>query len=554
MPVVPRRGPGYVPTTPNQPLSPAGAFQPPRPVDIGQAADQISKIVEEHQRQVDQTALLEADNKLSDLRTNLEVQAIQTRGKDALAAGPAAETAWQKGSSDIANTLTNDRQKEAFQARADHHWQVLNETVQKHGAQEFQQYDAQNTEAALQNRRNDAVTHNSDPALIGQSLAESHDLITLYGQRNGWSSEKMKEKQASVSSAIHAGVIQSLSDSGQDLAAKDYFTAHKSDLVENDLLKVERTVKESSVKGESQRQRDLILQKATSNTDAIAMARQIADPDVQEATERLVRQDLSERAAAQRDQREQTMTELGNTIDQGGIGAIPPSKWSTLNPSEKTSLLEYAKKKQDPGGVTTDLPTFYNLETMATTPETRDKFLQLDLNTLRSKLSPSDFEEMAKLQGSVRKGEAAAEAKLGWIDTKRQIVSQVMNGALIGISKKAKVTDNQARSQFRGIVDAEVERIQTSTGKPATPAQVKEIANEFATRYVVEKPWYESNDKVPLFQIGKREDIILGIKDVPVAQRAQIQDALRQRNRPITDAAVIDWYRRYLQSRIPEPE
>lgn len=560
MPTVPRRNLGYVSQTPTPGVNPGNAFMPPQPVDIGPATKEIARLVEEHRAQQDQNAVLDADNQLSTLSTNLEVQTLQKRGKDAIGAGPQVEDQWKRSASDIENGLTNDRQKEAFRVRADHHFQMLNATVQKHEATESQSYGNDTIAATIENSRNNAIKHVDDPLIIGQSIAETKDLGAELGRRNGWSPEQVQQKQSGDVSKIHAGVVRLLSDSGQDLSAKEYFTAHKDELSGNDLLQATAIVKESSVKGESQRQRDLIMRTATNMTDAIAQARLIKDPDVQEATERLVKQEFAERAAGLRDAREQLMTGAAGIVEQThSFDSIPPSQIALMTVSERTSLREYADRLQGKGaaGIKTDLPTFYNLETMATTPETRDKFLQLDLNQYRSKLSPSDFEEMAKLQGSVRKGDAAAEARLQWTQTKHQIVGSVLNSALIGITKKGKVTDNQARSQFRSAVDTEVERIQSSTNKPVTPEQVKTIANELAMQHIVERPgffWGTNEEQVRTFQMRPGEKVILGIKDVPSAQRTQIQQALQSRGRPVTDAAVVDWYRRYVQSLAPEPE
>lgn len=558
MPTVPRRQVGYVSQTPTQGANPGNAFMPPQPVDIGPAAGAIAQLVEKHQTEQDQNAVLDADNQLSQLSTSLEVQTLQKRGKDAIGAGLQVEDQWKRQASDIENGLANDRQKEAFRVRSDHHFQMLNETVQKHEATEAQNYGNDTIAATIENSRNNAIKHVDDPLIIGQSVAETKDLISELGSRNGWSSAEVQQKQAIGVSGIHSGVVKLLADSGQDLSAKEYFTAHKDELSGNDLLQTAAIIKESSVKGESQRQRDLIMKTASSMTDAIAQARLIKDPDVQEATERLVKQDFAERAAGLRDSREQLMTQAGNIIDQtGSYESIPASIRSILSPSEKSSLLEYANRKNTVGGVKTDLSAYYNLETLATTPETRDKFLQLDLNQYRSKLSPSDFEEMVKLQGSVRKGDAAAEAKLQWTQTKHQIVGSVMNTALIGISKRGKVSDVAARSAFRSAVDTEVERIQSSTNKPVTPEQVKTIANEMAMQHIVERPgffWGTNEEPVRTFQMRPGEKIILGIKDVPSAQRTQIQQALQSRGRAVTDAAIVDWYRRYIQQLAPEPE
>lgn len=554
-PVVPRRGPGYVPTTPRQPLSSAGAFTPPQPVNFDPAAQEIAKITQEHAQKADQVALLDADNQLSAIKTNLEVQTLQKRGKDAIGASAQVDEQWKQATSAIEATLTNDNQKENFRIRADHHYQVLNETVQKHSASEFQQYDAQNTEAALQNRRNDAVTHNTDPAIVGQSLAESKDLLTLYGQRNGWSDEEMKSKQADVASKIHAGVIQSLSDSGQDLTAKHYFDAHKGELVQSDLAHSSDVVKASSVKGEAQRQRDKIVASNSNMTDAITAARKIEDPDVQEATERLVRQDFLEKAAALRDQREQLMTGATNIVERThSFDSIPASQIALMSVGERASLRSYADAFQKTGTVRTDLTRYYALVQMATTPETHDKFLQLDLNQEKPNLSPSDFEEMVKLQASVRKGE---EKPLKQLYTNQQIVSGVINQAQIGVDKKGKVLDKGMIAQFREAVRQQTDQFEAENGRLPTGDEVKRIANELATQHVVERPrswWFgTSGQDVRTFQMTQGEVPILSIRDVPAQAKAQIRNALTNRHLPVTDQAIIDEYRRHVQTLVPEP-
>jgi hypothetical protein len=49
------------------------------------------------------------------------------KGKDALAAGPQVDQDWQKGADQIRNTLTNDRQKLAFENRVGSRYSSLNE-------------------------------------------------------------------------------------------------------------------------------------------------------------------------------------------------------------------------------------------------------------------------------------------------------------------------------------------------------------------------------------------------------------------------------------------
>lgn len=558
MPTVPRRSTGYVSTIPHQQISPAGAFTPPQPVDYGPAAKQVAALVEEHARQADQVALLAADNQLSDTATTLETQTLSRKGMDALNAGPEVEEQWKKSTDNISNSLTNDRQKRAFQERADHHWQALNETVQKHGQAEFQKYDADNTDSALSNRLDTAVKHYSDPLIVGQSLAESKDLVELYGHRQGWSPEQVQQHQTDTASKIHTGVIQTMLTAGNDLTATKYFSDHKAELNATDTMQVQRALDVGSRRGESQRQADRIMQSTTSMTDAVAEARKIEDPEVRDLTESRVRSDYVEKAAEMRDAREQMMSGATNIIEKThSFDAIPPGQVALMTVDERKSLRSYADELngKGPGGIKTDLPTYYNLETMATTPETRDKFLALDLNQYKGRLSASDFEEMAKLQGQVRKGE---DKPLKQLYTNQQIVTGVIKQAQIGVDPKGKTTDARLTAQFRDAVRVQTDQFEAINGKPPNGDEIKTIANELAARHIVERPgWFfgmgTSNVNVPTFQLNPGETPIVSIKDVPASAKLQIKAALQQRGHPVTDALIVQWYQKHVQTLVPEP-
>lgn len=513
-------------------------------------------MVEEHAQKADQVALLDADNQLSSLSTNLETQTLSRHGKDALAAGPEVQDAWTKGASDISNGLTNDRQREAFAARADHHWNLLNETVQKHGAQEFQKYDADNTTAAIQNRLTDSVNNYTDPARLNQNVAESKDLVTLYGQRNGESPDVIQEKATRASSSIHTGVIDRMLTDGNDITAQTYFDAHKGEMTSEDILRVEKPLEIGSTLGKAQRNRNTILSTTTNQADAIAAARQIQNPREQEETERLLRQGFAEDAAMQRDQREKIMTGAAGIIESThSFDAIPPSTIATMTVQERSALREYADKLAGGSFIKTDLPTYDRLETMSSVPETRDKFLQLDLNTYKSKLDPADFKHFSELQASVRKGE---DKPVFGEESKHALVTDVMKQAGIGINKKGKVLDATVVGGFRLAVDKQVNLLHEQTGKLPGPDDITRIANELAAKHVVSRPQFfglwDSNENVRTFQLNPGEvPQIQSIKDVPSDAKRQITNALRNRRLPVTEAAIVNEYKNHVQTLLPEP-
>jgi hypothetical protein len=86
--IVPRRSPDTVSTAPlpgvrspvNVPRLGGGG------VDITPVANEVSELIQRHQAHADQVILLDADNKLAQLETDVRTAATQKRGKDALGA------------------------------------------------------------------------------------------------------------------------------------------------------------------------------------------------------------------------------------------------------------------------------------------------------------------------------------------------------------------------------------------------------------------------------------------------------------------------------------
>lgn len=256
MPTVPRRQTGYVPRSPTPTVQPGNAFQPVEPVNIGPAAQQIASIVEKHRQRADEVAILEADNKLAELSTSLETAALQRRGKDALDAGADVADQWKQAVSDVESSLTNDTQRENFRLRASRHWQSLNSSVQRHGASEFQKYDAEQTDVGLKARVEQAVKNYADPKQIDQAVSESKALVQLYGSHNGWSPEQITDKQLAATTQIHGSVISRMIADGADQTALEYFKKTKPEINSDTATQLEQHLDVASTDGMALRAAD----------------------------------------------------------------------------------------------------------------------------------------------------------------------------------------------------------------------------------------------------------------------------------------------------------
>lgn len=555
MPVVPRLASRQVATAPLpgarlSPDAPAAAFGVPATVDLSGPTKLAAGILEEERAKADQVALLDADNQLATLQSDLETQAQQRRGRDALGATEEIQRQWQARASQIGQGLTSDRQRLAFQQRLAARGQSLYATVERHAAGEAEQYDQDQTTAAVGNRVDAAV---KDPTTAPQAAAEAGAIIADYGTRHGWAPEQITAKRAAATSRVHAAALSELLAGGQDLAAQAYYDAHQDALVGDDAVRAQSALQEGAARGAAQREADRITGAAPTLTAALEQARGLTDPRVRELTETRIRQFFSDRAAAARDASEARMLRATNLVEQqGAIAAVPPTLWNDLTLGERSALRAYADRLHQGTPIQTDQPTWYRLMRQATgidpdakpgeTPHPREEvqreFADLNLLTLRGKLSDADFQQLATLQASIRRGDGKADEALNSFGTQDQVITSTLKAA--GIDPTPKPGTDAARQvdAFRQAVSGEAIRLQRETGKKVTTEQLQQLVDDLVIR--------QKKAGTGLFGFFQREQFgfEMTIADVPAADRAQITEALTQRGLAVTDQAILDLYRR----------
>lgn len=381
-----------------------------RGADVSNVQRAVSDLYQQQQQKADQVALLDADNQLADLGISLQSAALGRQGKDALGATQDANAQWQQATAAIGNGLSNDRQKLAFQARADSRWNALHEVIERHADTELQKYDDETTSSALTNRTNDAIDNYQDPARVAQAIAEQQAIVADYGARHGLSPESIQEQTAATVSKTHVGVIDRMLANQQDLTASAYYEAHKDQIVGSDAIPLERALDEGSIRGESQRQSDAIASTTTSLGDALKQAQQIQDPKIRDAVEDRLRQNYADRATNERQMAYQAFQDAGDILERThSLDAIPPKTWLALSVEDRGALQRRLEQIRNPERVT-DPETYYKLMNMAAlNPATMAQFQNLDLSKYRPQLSDGDFHQLVELQLSIRRSAIAQQ-------------------------------------------------------------------------------------------------------------------------------------------------
>jgi len=450
----------------------------PSGIDLSGVSRVAAEIWQEEQQKANQIAILDASSKLANTSTTLQVQAQQRRGKDAFELPDFLQAEWKKATDQIRQSLSNDVQRMAFDARVASEWASLNASVQRHVASERQAYDEATTQAFLATKENDAITNYQDPDRVALDVSEQTAAIRDWGRRNGAPQELIEQRIAETQSRVYAGVIGRYLDSGQDLAAKQFYEAHKDKLTGADASRVERAVQAGSILGEAQRHADAIIaQEGITRAAAFAQARQIEDPQIRQATEQQLEIEFRRRDQAEREAYEALLEEAASFVERGQ--RPPATIWSQFKAKDRASITRWLLEGSSPGGVRTDVVTYYDLKTKAYSddPKKVKEFAEADLLSYRHKLSATDFKDLLNLQIRIKKGEGSIDEENA---TGYRTVSQMVNDALLAIGLTSSPGTGSEEAQrvaaFRRRIDEDIAAEKISKNKKElSSAEVQQI-------------------------------------------------------------------------------
>lgn len=212
----------------------------------------------------------------------------------------------------------------------------------------------------------------------------------------------------------------------------------------------------------------------------------------------------------------------------------PPQIWDQLSYEKQKSIdatLAHNAKGTD---AITDQQTWYEIQRGLSSedPAERARWAAKPLWEYKSKLSNQDFQELAKLQGTARKGDPDKE--LTHVRNINQMVDDTLNRMKVDPTPKPGSTDAERAAKFRRAVQERLTVVEKDMGKKATTEQQQKVIDSLAI---------EVGGTGGLFSRNKhRYDMTIG--DVPTAEKSKITEALNRAGVPVTDDAVIDLFAR----------
>lgn len=489
---------------------------------------------------------MDHDLKLSQLKTELQINGENMRGKDAAGVTEYINKEWSTRASEITSGISDPDLMAAVERAKSNHFGDLNKFAQIHQNREFQKHDLEQTMAYVEVSRDEAVLNYQDPSRIEQSLYRQQAAVTKSMARFGIEegSPQAIKMRKEVESETHAAVINRMLADGKDSLAEKYFSENKDkiDSKKSDALK--KNLEEGSVRGKSQRSADLIVARAESMADALEKARQIGDPKVRDATEDRIKDYYRLQELATEERQRQVFTAALKSVDEAGIAAQkpPPDQWNAMSVQQQNSLLARIDRLRGGEAVTTDRSTYQKLAHMAASDPA--KFKREDLQLYGEKLSLPDYKKFVDMQNEAKSGNTKKlDGFLGAREVVKSVLPKELRFAKSGTDKARRAED------FINAVNLQAERIQEQTGKTLSDKELRELAEDLRVEGIVSKPWGPfgifGGEKKMLFEFDPAVDtegFRHSYEDIPSREKQRIREAFQAEGVPFTEQDVLDVY------------
>lgn len=226
---------------------------------------------------------------------------------------------------------------------------------------------------------------------------------------------------------------------------------------------------------------------------------------------------------------------------------IPTELWAQLSFRERESVTNIIKHNAKGTEAVTDQQHWYEIQRglSSADPAERQKWADYDLWQSKDKLDNKDLQELAKMQGVVRKGDP--DKQTTHVRNINQLVDDTLLKLKIDSTPKAGSNDATKAYKFRRAVQDQISALEaTQPGKKATIEQQQKIVDAMAMEIVTKKGRLWDSTK-------PRYDFT--IKDVPAEDKTNIIDALTRKNaaeaaatktqpKAISESDIIDAFAR----------
>ncbi|MFJ1336757.1 hypothetical protein ACIKP7_01295 [Pseudomonas caricapapayae] len=196
--------------------------------NVGQAALDIAV---KQRQEADTTAILDADNKLTEWQNNTfynQQTGVYTRkGKNALDVTGQTLGDFDKFQQEVGSGLSSESQRKRYAQIVAQRKQSMSNDLNRYEYGQHQEYMNDVDSASIKLSMDSAALNFGDPAKVGFYRQKALDVVDSQAQRNGWSPEETELQKVTASSALLTGVIAQMAQDNPQ-RAQQYYEASKA--------------------------------------------------------------------------------------------------------------------------------------------------------------------------------------------------------------------------------------------------------------------------------------------------------------------------------------
>jgi len=503
----------------------------------------FSRLAAEERAREDETALLEAEVALgkweNDRLHHPDTGALHVKGKASIPLPEEVGAEFDDVAGQLATTLTSDKQRAAFARSRVNHLLNLDGTLKRHVSREMMEHRGDVMQSTIETSVSTAIANANDLRRVGDELTTITDAIDKIGPSVGLGDEERVVAKRKAYTAVHAGVIDQLVADGQYKKAKAYFAGARDQIEGSALTKIEASLEEGTLRGESQQAADTIIRAGGTLTQQRDKAKAITDPEVRQATLQLIEHEDAVNDQIRREGQENASTAAFNILDKTkSLRAIPPGMWANFSGATKSALKNYNDDQLRGKPRTTDTGNWYRLMTMA--GKDPQKFVNENLMNYKDQLTDADFQDFASLQRSIRKGEATP--RIDGFLTNTQLVDSTLREAGIDTNAAVGTPEANAKAHLQRAIDRAVD-VEIADGKRLSNTEIQQRLDALMKQEpTIEGSIWGFLPGIPWYTVKGKRLIDTKAGDIPASTRKLIERSLRGQGQPVNDRTVLDAY------------
>lgn len=458
---------------------------------VSRAGSEVNKIMLAEQERISQTLLDNAMSQAVGAETGLRIEAMKTKGRDALDRPDGKslmdeyDEKLKKNLADISGTLKTDAQKQAFTHQTlqlrDRFTQVLGTHVVQQQGQFEADTDAATAEVAVQ--RGGMLW--GDAYAREQAKGALLSVVANTARRNGWSPTKdaalIEAATTRALTPLHTAVLKGMIESDHTDEARAYYEANSAQMSLQARVLAHDAIQAGDFEKRTQAGAEDVLATAGGDTGkALTLAREKFSGKEEDAVVQRLKALDAERSALDAREAKRIGTEAWTAVMENG--RVPPTLLAVLRqkaPEEERQIRDWQEAKwrrakaDAEGKAETNFYVFYGLRMMAANDP--GAFAQLDLRKFQPYVKEGYLTHLAELQGSLSRGDAKAMESQRVLKTTLGIIKSEVSAAGIDLTPKEGSPAAQETAKFMGALTIALDEATRAKAAPLTGDEAKRI-------------------------------------------------------------------------------